>query len=185
MAVVHSCCCHYSRNHILILFLCKTSIEKESNYFCNCTQAFTRRTPTNQIQALLFVVACALPRNDAVVKVHKSFWREMERFEEDYSFLADILSDDFLKFFCTKQEEANLTPTATILLDSRTAGVVNASEGPSPVLQQRVNTVAMKFGDFSKRIMMSTSQNQLKTVSCCVLCAHTIIFALCIISVFL
>ena len=55
----------------------------------------------------------------------------MERFEEDYSSLTDFLSEDFLKFFYTEQEEASLTPTATVLLNSCTAGVVNASDGPS------------------------------------------------------
>jgi len=55
----------------------------------------------------------------------------MERFEEDYSSLTDFLSEDFLKFFYTEQEEVSLTPTATVLLDPCTAGVVNASEGPS------------------------------------------------------
>jgi len=67
----------------------------------------------------------------------------MERFK-DYSSLADFLSYDFLKFY-NKQEEASLTPTATVLLDSRTVGVVNAREGPSSVLQWQASTVAMKF----------------------------------------
>ena len=82
----------------------------------------------------------------------------MERFEEDYSSLADFLIDDFMKFFCTEQEEASLTLTATVLLDSCTVGAVNTSEGPS--FQQRASKVAMKFGDFSKRITLSTPQNQ-------------------------
>ena len=52
-------------------------------------------------------------------------FEEKLRFEEDYISLADFLSNNFLKFFYNEQ-----APTATVVLDLRTVGVVNASEGP-------------------------------------------------------
>ena len=70
------------------------------------------------------LVVCTLPWNDAIVKVHKTFWREIE-IRLDYISLADFLSNNFWKFFYNEQ-----APTATVVLDLRTVGVVNASEGP-------------------------------------------------------
>ena len=66
----------------------------------------------------------------------------MERFEEDYSSLADFLIDNI---FYNEWEEVSLTQTAIILLGSCTVGVVNTGKDTSS--SKQANTVVMKFGD--------------------------------------
>jgi len=72
------------------LFLYKTPIEKECNHFCNCTRIviiYTARANQSDssiaIRGLLreALAACALSTNanGAVVKVHKSFWRDSKK----------------------------------------------------------------------------------------------------------